>query len=105
MHLSRFKVYKEHIRDLLAQSAAAPPVRMFDSTDGLVIRGLREEVVTSPEQVFAILAQGEARRQVGATHANLHSSRSHVMVRIWIESSGTSVGGFGGVRIGQVEWE
>jgi hypothetical protein len=83
-------VYKEHIRDLLAQSAAAPPVRMFDSADGLVIRGLREEVVTSPEQVFAILAQGEARRQVGATHANLHSSRSHVMVRIWIESSATN---------------
>jgi centromeric protein E len=101
MHLSRFKVYKEHIRDLLAQSAAAPPVRMFDSTDGLVIRGLREEVVTSPEQVFAILAQGEARRQVGATHANLHSSRSHVMVRIWIESSGTSGGSSksGGVRV------
>lgn len=90
-------MYKEHIRDLLAQSAAAPPVRIFDSADGLVIRGLREEVVTSPEQVFSILAQGEARRQVGATHANLHSSRSHVMVRIWIESSGTS--GSSNVRV------
>jgi centromeric protein E len=95
MHI--ISVYKEHIRDLLAESAAAPPVRMFDSAEGLVIRGLREEVVTSPEQVFSILAQGEARRQVGATHANLHSSRSHVMVRIWIESSGTS--GSSNVRV------
>jgi centromeric protein E len=102
MHLShsitfKCKVYKEHIRDLLAQSAAAPPVRMFDGPDGLVIRGLREEVVTSPEQVFAVLAQGEARRQVGATHANAHSSRSHVMVRIWIESS--AVTGNSNVRV------
>jgi len=86
LRVSYLEVYKEHIRDLLAESAAAPPVRLFDSADGLIIRGLREEVVTSPEQVFAILAKGEARRQVGATHMNMHSSRSHVMVRLWIES-------------------
>ena len=84
-HQSYLEVYKEHIKDLLATSETAPPVRLFDSADGLVIKGLREEVVTSPEDVFRILAQGESRRQVGATSFNQHSSRSHVIVRLWIE--------------------
>ena len=89
LRISYLEVYKEHIQDLLAPSnnkTTAPPVRLFDSSDGLVIKGLQERVVTSPQQVYQILAQGEARRQVGATHLNQHSSRSHVMVRLWIES-------------------
>jgi len=85
LRVSYLEVYKEHIKDLLATSETAPPVRLFDSADGLVIKGLREEVVTSPEDVFRILAQGESRRQVGATSFNQHSSRSHVIVRLWIE--------------------
>jgi centromeric protein E len=86
IRISYLEVYKEHIRDLLA--ATPEPIRLFDGPNGLVIKGLKEEVVTSPEQVFAILKQGETRRQVGATHMNQHSSRSHVMVRLWIESTG-----------------
>eukprot|EP00934_Nitzschia_sp_Nitz4_P005522 Nitzschia sp. Nitz4//scaffold69_size99277//90883//92850//NITZ4_004650-RA/size99277-processed-gene-0.90-mRNA-1//-1//CDS//3329556766//5512//frame0 len=88
IRISYLEVYKEHIRDLL--NATPEPVRLFDGPNGLVIRGLKEEVVSSPEQVYAILAKGEKRRQIGATHMNQHSSRSHVMVRLWIES--TSVG-------------
>ena len=94
--VSYLEVYKEHIRDLLATSTTAPGVRLFDSKeDGLVIKGLKEVVVTSPKQVFALLQQGEARRQVGATHLNQHSSRSHVMVRLWIESRCCSSSGGG----------
>ena len=103
LRLSYMEVYKEHIRDLLAPSTEnAAPIRLFETAaDGLVIKGLREEVVTCPEQVFALLAEGESRRQVGATHLNAHSSRSHVIVRLWIESralpEGISAGGGGGL--------
>eukprot|EP00980_Cylindrotheca_fusiformis_P007670 scaffold1605_cov141-Cylindrotheca_fusiformis.AAC.33 len=88
MRVSYLEVYKEHIRDLLA--ARPEPIRLFDGPDGLIIRGLKEEVVSSPSQVFSILKKGEARRQVGATHMNQHSSRSHVLVRLWIESTSTT---------------
>mmetsp|Transcript_26116 Transcript_26116/g.62046 ORF Transcript_26116/g.62046 Transcript_26116/m.62046 type:complete len:743 (-) Transcript_26116:254-2482(-) len=83
--LSYLEVYKEHIRDLLAPTPE--PVRLFDGPNGLVIRGLKENVVTTPEQVFEMLRKGEKRRSVGATNMNQHSSRSHAMVRLWIESS------------------
>jgi centromeric protein E len=85
--LSMLEIYKEHIRDLLSNKSPPEPVRLFDGPSGLIIRGLKEEVVTSAEQVFALLKHGERRRQVGATHMNQHSSRSHVMVRLWIEST------------------
>ena len=86
--ISYLEIYNEQIRDLLAADGTAQTVRLFEhKTEGLVIRGLKEEVVTSPDHVFAVLRQGESRRQVGATHMNLHSSRSHTMVRLWIEST------------------
>lgn len=89
LRISYLEVYNEQIRDLLATNPlSAPPVRIFDNAAGQqIVTGLKEEVVTTPEQVFACLAQGEARRHVGATNMNAHSSRSHVMVRLWIESS------------------
>ena len=93
LRLSYMEVYKEHIKDLLAPPSEQPPppVRLFEGSNGhLQIRGIREIVVTSPEQVFTILADGESRRHVNATHSNTHSSRSHVLVRIWIESRTTT---------------
>ena len=85
---SYLEIYKEHIRDLLSSATSAPePVRLLDGPNGLVIRGLKEVVVSSPNRVFQLLKQGNRRRQVGATHMNQHSSRSHVVVRLKIESS------------------
>lgn len=85
---SYLEIYKEHIRDLLSSTTSAPePVRLFDGPNGLVIRGLKEVVVSSPNKVFQLLKHGDRRRQVGATHMNQNSSRSHVVVRLKIESS------------------
>lgn len=101
IRMSYMEVYKEHIRDLLVdQHAAQPaPIRLFETAaDGLVIKGLREEVVTNSHEVFSILAEGEARRQVGATLLNAHSSRSHVIVRLWIESRALPEGGGAGMQ-------
>ena len=85
IRVSYLEVYKEHIRDLL--NGTPEPIRLFDGPNGLIIRGLKEEVVSSPEEVFKILRKGESRRQVGATRMNHQSSRSHVVVRLWIEST------------------
>lgn len=48
--------------------------------------GLREEVVTSKEQVYDLIKAGERNRHYGATQMNEHSSRSHVLFRLVIES-------------------
>mmetsp|Transcript_30547 Transcript_30547/g.73280 ORF Transcript_30547/g.73280 Transcript_30547/m.73280 type:complete len:671 (-) Transcript_30547:1697-3709(-) len=85
IRVSYLEVYKEHIRDLL--TGIPQPIRLFDGPKGLIIRGLKEEVVSSPADVFAALKSGEGRRQVGSTHMNSQSSRSHTVARLWIEST------------------
>lgn len=44
--------------------------------------GLREEIITSPEQVLELLETGEANRHVGSTKMNEKSSRSHTIFRM-----------------------
>ena len=109
LRVSYLEIYNETIQDLLAPPPVPGPrgagvpysnstaagggggggstIRIFESkAEGVVVRGLREEVVTSPEQVFALLATGEARRRTGSTALNRASSRSHSIFRLIIES-------------------
>jgi len=66
---------------------AASTIRIFESKrEGVVIRGLKEEIVTSYSEVLSLLASGEARRQTGSTQLNKQSSRSHSIFRLTVES-------------------
>ncbi|KAL7467488.1 hypothetical protein ACHAXS_007740 [Conticribra weissflogii] len=104
MRVSYLEIYNEQIYDLLALPSGTgnagssstlhhhhlPPstaVRIFESrTEGVVIRGLREEIVTCPEEVFSLLDVGDAKRKVGSTGMNRSSSRSHSVFRLVLES-------------------
>ena len=90
---------KEVINDLLTTPSRIQPmtttvnplapsgIRIFESkSEGVAIRGLREEIVTCPNQVFALLAAGERRRQTGGTGMNKQSSRSHSIFWLIVES-------------------
>eukprot|EP00978_Attheya_sp_CCMP212_P012803 scaffold31989_cov54-Attheya_sp.AAC.6 len=103
--VSYMEIYNEQIFDLLTSPSggsqkslnasgnnlgaplAPTTIRIFESkNEGVIVRGLREEVVTSPEQVFSLIAAGEARRRTGSTGMNKQSSRSHSIFRFLIES-------------------
>lgn len=101
LRVSYMEIYNEQINDLLATSvsasssrgklggprAASSQIRIFENkNEGVVIRGLKEEIVTSPKQVYQLIATGEANRQTGSTSLNKHSSRSHSIFRVVIES-------------------
>lgn len=110
LRVSFMEIYNEVINDLLASPVKSQPmmmtnasanvsstlhsdptpsssIRIFESkNEGVIIRGLKEEIVTCPEQVFALLAAGERRRHTGSTGMNKHSSRSHSIFRLTVES-------------------
>lgn len=123
LRVSFMEIYNEVIHDLLASPVKSQPmmttsmnsssvhndpppstsIRIFESkNEGVIIRGLKEEIVTCPEQVFALLAAGERRRHTGSTGMNRHSSRSHSIFRFTVESrrriprQGDAVAGGGG---------
>lgn len=60
----------------LAQCAQA------DVPAGCVVRGLRQELVVSEEQIYSLISVGEAQRHVGSTNYNEKSSRSHTIFQM-----------------------
>ena len=79
------QLYNEDINDLLAPENLKLPIHESKES-GVYVAGLREDIVVSPEQVLALLEEGEANRHVGATRKNEGSSRSHTIFRLTIES-------------------
>jgi centromeric protein E len=85
LRVSYLEVYNERINDLLNPSS--DNLRVYeDRKRGAYIKGLEEKVVVTPEQIFALIAAGEAQRHVGCTNFNLQSSRSHTIFRLVVES-------------------
>jgi centromeric protein E len=85
VRVSYLELYQEEIRDLLNPEAGVLRIA-DDPITGPYVRGLTEEVVLSPERVLELMAIGEAHRHTAATNMNLHSSRSHTLFKMVIES-------------------
>lgn len=85
MRVSYLEIYNESIRDLLNPSNTNLKIQQ-DKIRGVYVTPLTEEVVTCPQDVLKIIGQGEANRHISSTDYNLHSSRSHTLFQMIIES-------------------
>lgn len=69
--VSYLEIYNEQINDLLCPASTMTNVRILESKKlGVQLQGVKEEVVISPQQVYALISAGEAQRHVGSTDAN-----------------------------------
>ena len=85
LRVSYMEIYNEVIQDLLEPSGSNLRIRE-DSTRGIFVGDLHEEVISSPKEVYQIMRRGNQRRHVGSTNMNEHSSRSHSIFQMIIES-------------------
>ncbi|KAI8391432.1 P-loop containing nucleoside triphosphate hydrolase protein [Radiomyces spectabilis] len=85
LRVSYLEIYNEQIRDLLRVDGPNPVVHE-DKKRGVFVSNLKEEVVSSAEQVMHIIKVGESNRHVSATDYNARSSRSHTIFQMVIES-------------------
>ena len=103
LRCSFMEIYNEEIRDLLASAVSTSSssiaalnkqkkkLRIYDDPQrGVFVDGLKEEIVTSYEQVLHWFNAGDACRAVGQTGMNNESSRSHSIFRLVIESRSKS---------------
>lgn len=75
----------------------APGAQVHETKEaGVHVAGLREDIVSAPEQVLALLEAGEAHRHFGETRMNKNSSRSHTIFRMVVESRSRDCGAVGG---------
>ncbi|KAK8951048.1 Kinesin-like protein NACK2 [Platanthera zijinensis] len=91
LRMSYMEIYNEEINDLLAPEHRK--LQIHESLErGIYVAGLKEEIVTTPEQVLKLVEFGESHRHIGETNMNLYSSRSHTIFRMIVESRDRSVG-------------
>jgi len=83
--ISYFEVYNETISDLLSRSNCSLEIRE-SKINGIYIENLSEFDVKSAKEAIKYFDQGERQRSYGATEINDKSSRSHVILRVRIET-------------------
>merc|ERR550537_1536092 len=81
---SMVELYRNEFRNLLDHSMEELEVYR-DPQLGNKIRGLSEHVISSEEEFLELLERGTARRATGATAINEHSSRSHLLVMLYVD--------------------
>jgi hypothetical protein len=79
------EIYRENVLDLLSAKSAMLKIQEVENNE-VVVKGLTEHNVHNPEEIFALMRQGEAKRTYGETNMNERSSRSHTVFRITVES-------------------
>lgn len=88
---SFIEIYQEQVLDLLAQTSTSLAIRE-DLKKGVYVENLVESCVTSVNEAFAFMRQGNQHRHTGSTSMNKESSRSHSVFTLLIESRETKKG-------------
>ncbi|CAI2381812.1 unnamed protein product [Moneuplotes crassus] len=87
VHLSFIQIYNEKIYDCLQDAHNVKPLKVReDKITGTYIEGLSEFSVNSMDACQALMNRGEKNRITRQTKANIHSSRSHSVVQIMVET-------------------
>lgn len=84
---SVLEIYNERVRDLLADQGGEDLAIREDAAPGgrgLHVEGLAEVSAASCEELLMAIEKGQARRAVGQTNVNEHSSRSHAVITLRI---------------------
>ena len=106
--VSYVEVYNERVRDLLAEDAGdnasqgtpqgtpvlltVPEVQIRTSATGEVTMNCITKQVHTVEDVLELLVYGNSNRVVAKTDMNNHSSRSHAIFRLTVQSAEKGLG-------------
>lgn len=87
--VSYLEIYKDQAKDLLSSSDDSQPQSLAIRHDGtFYAQGLEKIPVGRTQEVLGCIDKGERRRHMEKTDFNERSSRSHCILRLYVESSG-----------------
>lgn len=99
---SYLEIYNEEIQDLLNKKGITSRLELHDKDTGVYVKDLSTFVVKNPDDMMKIFQEGNLNRHVGKTNMNEHSSRSHSVFTITIESSEVNELGEVKVKVGKL---
>ncbi|RZF37953.1 hypothetical protein LSTR_LSTR005453 [Laodelphax striatellus] len=102
VRVSYFEIYNEEIRDLLSKNPTARLDVKERPDVGVYIKDLSTFVVNNADDMDRIMTLGNKNRVVGATAMNSHSSRSHAIFNITIETIQKDADGKEYVKMGRL---
>lgn len=86
-YCSFLQIYNEKIYDLLQNPTKDKPLNIRENkSNGIFVENLAEYVVQTAQDCFYLLEQGDKNRIVRQTKYNHHSSRSHTIFQLLLES-------------------
>ena len=83
---SYLEIYNEQVFDLCCDRAKRE-LKFNTKTDAFFVDGLKEQIAKQAADLNAVRAQGEAAKKMGVSNLNEHSSRSHSVFSIIVEST------------------
>ncbi|XP_063281883.1 centromere-associated protein E [Pelobates fuscus] len=87
LRVSYMEIYNETVTDLLCDDRKKKPLEIREDIDrNVYVADLTEEIVMIPDHVIKWIKKGEKNRRYGETKMNEHSSRSHTIFRMILES-------------------
>ena len=98
---SFLEIYNEEIRDLLYKNGQKK-LELKDKDTGVYVKDLSTFVVKTTADLMDVFNEGNVNRHVGATNMNEHSSRSHSVFCITIESSQLGDDGKAHIKVGKL---
>ena len=90
VRVSYLEIYNEMIRDLLSKKGGrggSDNLDLRDKDTGVYVKDLSAFVVKDPSDMMKVFTEGNIARHTAATSMNEHSSRSHSVFTITVESS------------------
>lgn len=85
MQVSFIEIYHERTRDLLSSNEEYHSNSIYETTNGQVqVKGVRKHVVKSFKDYISFVKTALSRRHTCSTQLNTHSSRSHVVMTIYL---------------------
>lgn len=95
--ISYIEIYNEQINDLLAPGRVNLKIKE-DPKQGVVIQEVKQQQVWTFDQVILLMNYGEEHRTYRETSIHEHSSRSHTLFQVYIESFARGTRGRGRIR-------
>jgi hypothetical protein len=85
VHACFLEIYNEQVQDLLNPSSTSLPVR-YGTEKGFYVENLFVVECEVLDDCLAVLEEGLRNRRIASHRLNEHSSRSHSIMTIYIES-------------------